>query len=229
MTTKHLPILLFILLGFSTIHYSKHTVSSFPTPSVPTSNTPATYKNNIRSIYRIALQEPTGVRVLGSGIAISAHHVIIAKHMLEQSTLFLIQDVAANKQCDGAFVRCAETADIALLETTATLSNFIHLEFKPEFELGDDIYIIGCRWGLTPYDIRHGSLSYLKYVNALSDELILSSVDAKPGDSGGGVFDSKHNFIGMVSGSLGGCQPGISDNMDFVPVTRIKTFMLLHL
>lgn len=209
-------------------------------PEPPKAKTPPkpvaanTFKHNIMSVYRISLPIPftfndrpgTASRVLGSGVAFDIKHLLVAAHMIvgiddvlnQQFCIQMYDKDDECVECGAKVLRFDLENDLALLESEAPLPNFIKVTSPSPLDIGDELYAIGCRWGISPYDVRTGFLSCKNFSG-----LYLGSVSVQPGDSGGGMFNSNNELVGILKGTVG--DPTFHDIAAFVPISKVKAFL----
>lgn len=186
----------------------------------------------LASVYRVSIGRTTGPNSItifgyGSGMAIDKRHVLTAGHVADplQGDIFRIDIFDIN----GVYVRSIDAKivksnnadlepnkDLGLLEVAEDLPHFTPLDYGA-VEVNDAIYCVGASYGYSPYHVFFGMLAAKASIpfTGLYDAAMCSM----PGNSGGPVFNSKHQFIGvLVRGITGGLTA-------FVPVNTVKEFL----
>jgi len=99
-----------------------------------------------------------------------------------------------------------------------------HFGDSDNLKIGDEIYIVGCPFGYEmAWTLTKGIISGLnRDIDFFGEGLLLQGDAASwPGNSGGGVFDSKGSLIGILVGGVGGYDSislivPIKDCLDFM-------------
>ena len=186
----------------------------------------------IAAVYRVSifLIMPDGSlrqRGSGSGMAIDKRRVLTAAHVAgpQPGMAYMIDIFDVNgkyvRSVPAKIVRTNDSdvnpeLDVALLEAAEDLPHYQPLVYG-DAEVNDVIYCIGASAGMSPYHVFFGLLAGKTSVPypGMYDAAMLGL----PGNSGGPVFNAKHEFIGvLVRGVTGGI-------ILFVPAKTVKTFL----
>lgn len=181
----------------------------------------------VYSHYRITIFRHERQIGSGSGVAISPRRILTAGHVA-------IGFPGVTYHCDlfsdaGRFQRsiplhivatngpASAADDLGLLEADEDLPYCIDMKYGTA-EIGEFIYIIGAAYGTSPQHVSVGR--YTERDNPEVPGLSAAFVILAPGNSGGGVFNFRHELMGiLVQGETG------TTYSLFVPVNRIQTFL----
>ncbi|MCK5610067.1 trypsin-like peptidase domain-containing protein [Candidatus Pacearchaeota archaeon] len=89
-------------------------------------------------------------------------------------------------------------------------------DFLDDYYIGMSISIVGCQCYTMPF-LRKGVVSIMDYDD------VWSSASANGGDSGGGVFDSNGQLIGIIAWKPG---EGFGTGCGFIPIARLYDELL---
>lgn len=139
----------------------------------------------------------------GTAIAISPNLLITNCHILEDRPIIkiMLPDGSDDrvKLVSGDFDK-----DVCLIRYTGVLTGFIK-NVKPSklIEIGEEVYAIGNPAGLSK-SISSGIVSGLRNMDGVTT--IQTNTEISGGSSGGGLFDSAGNLIGITSFGLKGAE-----------------------
>ncbi len=161
----------------------------------------------IRTVQRAAPQVfgtvPTMVDGLGSGVLISPDRVLTASHVVEMADQ--IEVIFLDGRNRTARVVASERfADVALLALDEPVEGLeaARLADSDRVEVGDQVFLIGAPYGVS-HTFTVGYVSGLHRYEAMArsgmGELIQTDAAINPGSSGGPMFNSRGEVIGIVS------------------------------
>ena len=139
--------------------------------------------------------QSSGIVISGDGLVITTAHEIS-----EARTLFV--KWPDKKVFKGRIKFISSLYDLALVETHVETTDFIPLRAPKSIEvpIGQRIYTIGCPYGLIG-TLAQGRIAASPRV--VGDILLYQcDLPVYPGNSGGPVFDSNGELIGLVKGRL---------------------------
>lgn len=168
------------------------------------------------SVY-IEVESIEGWHWSGSGVIIDGK-LITAGHVVDGADYFtIVFNDGFILQGEFDYYKESET-DIGIIDINE-LSGGITIDTT--FKVGDDVFIVGCPFGKKlQNNLTKGIISKLGIDPSIFGNHQIMNVDAVsyPGNSGGGVFDSDGELIGILVGGIGGTE-GISF---CIPVTVVK-------
>ena len=167
----------------------------------------------------------------GTGIAIAPRSILTARHVAdgERGIEYHLEMFDADGVMIGwqiaRFVRAGQDhdTDLALLSVKDDLPFFLKNFALGKVDVGQRIYDVGAALGLAPFNVTWGTLASKN--DEASDEsqihgLWQATLGASPGCSGGGVYNTKNELVGVLT--MGA--PGTPINF-FVPVQLIAAFL----
>jgi serine protease Do len=168
------------------------------------------------SVY-IGVETIDGEHWAGSGVIVGGK-LITAGHVVDGADYFKII-FNDGFILEGEFNYYKETeADVGIIDINELSGGII---IDTTFKVGDDIFIMGCPFGRNlQNNLTKGIISKLSIDPSIFGNHQIMNVDAGsyPGNSGGGVFDSDGELIGILVGGIGG-----TDGISFcIPSTVIK-------
>lgn len=172
------------------------------------------------SIVAIARQNPSGVQLLGTGFMIGSGLIVTTKHVTNGDDLNLSvippkYDFSDYQDTSDLEVQIFPTRivaidpirDICILQSNFTGSPSYQLSGTDDVEPGSSVVVMGYphadhgRLVLTQQNTQVGA-KILIDSNGISTKHIVLNTQARPGQSGGPVFDETGNLvIGMLIGS----------------------------
>ncbi len=147
-------------------------------------------------------------RGLGSGVLVSPScHILTAAHVVDRSTKILVK--TQDGQMRSATVLFSEpNADIALLKLDTPDTNLFHAKLgnSENLAVGQNIYAIGSPYGMEN-SFSSGVISALRSFDKIYDgtikvEFIQTDAAINSGNSGGPLFNSQGEVVGIASSIL---------------------------
>lgn len=144
----------------------------------------------------------------GSGVLISHDcFILTAAHVVDGSSDILVK-TQDGKMRKATILFSEKTADIALLQLTVLDGNLAHAQLGDSDDLvvGQNVFAIGSPYGLE-HSFSSGIISSFRGFNRLYDgtvnvEFIQTDAAINSGNSGGPLFNSKGEVIGIASSIL---------------------------
>lgn len=177
-----------------------------PPPARINSALPSASQVNLAASYRISiLDEFGGVVGAATGVAVDKRSIISAGHVVSPGAKYQLD--LFNE--DGEFSygipliidrwndpSLEPNRDLALFHTEQDVPHFTTLRYVKNIRVSDWVYTIGARFGEAPYCIGWGQLA--SKTSRDFPGLWLAALDSAPGNSGGGVWNSRHEFVGIL-------------------------------
>ena len=162
---------------------------------------------------------------LGSGVLVSEDGLIVtAAHVVKVASAILVEFVDG-QQLKAEVHKIAPEADIAVIKTIGKPKNPVVARFanSDEVNIGDPVYIIGCPMGLY-HSLSVGYISgrhtqNLDFSRAGKIEFFQTDAAINQGNSGGPMFNTKGEIIGIVSSIL--TQSGGFEGLGFVATSNM--------
>lgn len=146
----------------------------------------------------------------GSGVVIDYDKVLTCYHLTDEGvTDFEIQYNDSDKNYIATLESIQPEKDLAILKPSK--QDVKPVKLGTEIRLGEKIYIISSPQG------KKNVVTTGTVVAPYYNGKILSSIQTKPGSSGGGVFNTKGELIGIVSSRI-----DEFNETYFVPLNNIK-------
>lgn len=153
--------------------------------------------------YRKALNM-AGVQTSGSGFIIQKKgklYVITNAHVIENASnetgsikIFTFD----RQQYEAILIGGDNFYDIAVLEIKQSPSNLKSVQFRnTETRIGETVFAVGNPLGRHPYSVMNGIISAKNRIISNRPGYLQSSATLSGGNSGGPLFDSKGNVIGI--------------------------------
>ena len=162
------------------------TFNPMPTPEPDT--LPTVAEMAVTRAYKVETMFGSGSGVcIAKGFMLTAHHVIFGKNKVQVTVGGTVYDVESWETIEGM------DAVILKVDTPACP---VTLRVVPLI-VGDIVFIVGYPWGSGPI-ITTGIMS------GRWNELLLLDAGARAGNSGGPVFDSNGELVGIVIMATGG-------------------------
>ena len=147
----------------------------------------------------------------GSGVFIDDDMILTAAHILENATFLNIE------LSDGTVLKSSdfyidEERDIGFISVDANELCIAKLSSKP-VQLGDLVYLVGAPQNkIFMFTLTKGIVSHLDrdFPDWNWNDLIQVDADGGPGSSGGPLYSSEGNLVGMYVGHSNGGGQGIS-------------------
>ncbi|AXT19904.1 PDZ domain-containing protein [Flavobacteriaceae bacterium AU392] len=145
---------------------------------------------------------------LGSGVIISGEcHILTAAHVVDGAKEIYVK-TNDGKLREASILFSEKTADIALLKLKVHDANLAHAKFgnSDALAIGQQVYAIGSPYGLEN-SFSTGIISAFRNFNTLYDgtvgvEFIQTDAAINSGNSGGPIFNSSGEVIGIASSIL---------------------------
>lgn len=144
---------------------------------------------------------------LGSGTLIRDNMILTAAHVVANAKAIMVEFYDGEKIQATTF-RISRLADVAVikLESAPTKARVAKIGNSDELRIGEEIFVIGAPMGLT-YSLSSGIISGRhSEKNPLDDNKVLeflqTDASINTGNSGGPMFNSKGEVIGIVSSIL---------------------------
>lgn len=158
----------------------------------------------INNVLIVEVNTVGGEIIKGSAIIINPYNVISVAHLFS----FPVESIIAysyNKQSSFnlTLIDCNESKDLALLSTDVKVGDYKNLKMisKTEVFYGDKIVKIGNALG-QGISIDSGIVSNpfqkIEFEDNVFD-VIQVSINIRSGDSGGAIFNTKGEFLGIIS------------------------------
>lgn len=190
---------------------------------LPKKEIPDLYLEHINSVVKIT---DISNNWYGSGVFISDNLIVTAGHVVWDANELEIELIDGAKYCSTDFYfPDVNEADIAFIKVkTKPVEKAIPIS---DIEIGEVVFTIGGPLDLFP-TLTVGHISNLDIVNDYFGEANLLQTDCQvnPGNSGGALFDTKGNIVGIVIGYKGYSGNGIG----FCTTSKtIKKYLKIYL
>ncbi|KKN77422.1 hypothetical protein LCGC14_0359810 [marine sediment metagenome] len=153
----------------------------------------------------------------GSGVIVSKDGLIVtAGHMVDRAIKITVR-LNDGREFEAVEWQKENYTDLGLIKIDSNNLPTVLLGDSDNEFLGNQVFIIGCPFGKQLYNtVTTGIVSGLKRDIDLFGEKLLIQVDSQawPGNSGGGLFNSNGELIGVLVGAMSGydgisvCIPG---------------------
>ena len=144
---------------------------------------------------------------LGSGVLVRDNYILTASHVVANAKAIMVEFFDGEK-IPAITYRISKIADVAIikLESAPSKAKEAVIGRSDEVRIGDEIFVIGAPMGLT-YSLSTGIISGRhSEKNPRNDEKILeffqTDASINTGNSGGPMYNSKGEVIGIVSSIL---------------------------
>lgn len=152
----------------------------------------------------------------GTGFFVSDHgHLITNQHVVEGADKIVV--FYEDGKVEAEVLAASEKWDIAILKAPIENTPFVRIADSGTVKLGDEVFTIGFPMVLNQGFSPKFSKGNISSENGLRDDpdQFQISLAVQPGNSGGGLFNSKGEVVGIVSGSLNKIKSLIEDG--FIP------------
>ncbi len=161
----------------------------------------------------------------GSGIFISPTVILTCAHVIEDAeNIHIVQSSNNNNKLKANVLCVCYDRDIALLtikNEDAFIKN-INLKKSYNIEQGIDVVVVG-------YPIGQHQIKYTKgIISGITDGLIQTDASVNSGNSGGGLFDTNGNLLGLVSSGIDSAE-GIGFAIPIKNVDVVIDEMYIHM
>ena len=146
------------------------------------------YQVDIQTLqdYTVMIQSYDGEVKQGSGVFIGPNLVITCKHVIRGRKN--IQLIVNGTQIKGEVVKDDGKLDLALLKVEG---DYPYSQLRLDPEIGEKIYVVGAPVGYEDTVTRG-------YIANITEDYLLLDARISGGCSGGGVFDTQGNLLGIV-------------------------------
>jgi serine protease Do len=142
----------------------------------------------------------SGFIISNDGYILTNHHVIEAAYTYGYDLAVFTQD---GTRYDAEIVGFERDNDVAVLKIGASGLNAVTTGDSGAMRVGDEVYTVGDPLGQLDYTMTDGIISALDRVIAVDEKTSISmfqiSAAVNSGNSGGPVYNSKGDVIGIVS------------------------------
>lgn len=159
----------------------------------------------------------------GSGVIISADgYIVTNNHVIESATKISVS-LSDDESYDAVLVGTDDVTDIALLKIEASDLHYAVIGDSDALRIGDKVNVIGNALGELSGTLTVGYVSGLDRDITMSDgttmNLLQMDAAVNPGNSGGGVFNTKGELIGITDAKMSSTEV---EGLGFaIPVTDI--------
>ena len=201
------------------------TVAPTPTAPRPTTNRAPDNRGNrsaeltasaLFALNRDSVVTVNNTKALGSGVIVDPSGLIITNlHVIAQDNIARIT-LANGRQIEHVMVAGVDaTRDLILLKVNAGSLPSVQLGESTGVAVGERVYAIGSPKGLE-LSLSDGIVSAVRDVDG--DEAIQTTAAISPGSSGGGLFNSRGELIGITTFKVRG-----GENINFaMPVRYVR-------
>jgi Flp pilus assembly protein TadD len=134
---------------------------------------------------------------LGSGVAIAPNLVITNCHVVENGSSLRIS--RGHKKWAARLIRALPNHDLCGLRPAQLDLEPVSIRSSSTLETGESVYAIGAPEGLE-LTFSQGIISALRETDGV--HMVQTSAPTSPGSSGGGLFDTEGNLVGITSFQL---------------------------
>ncbi len=147
-------------------------------------------------------QQSSPVSGAGSGVIISADgYIVTNNHVIEKASKITVA-LADNTEYEATLVGTDDVTDVALLKIDAQNLSYAVIGDSSALRIGDTANVIGNPLGKLSGTLTVGVISGLDREITMSDgtkmNLIQMDAAVNPGNSGGGVFNSAGELVGIT-------------------------------
>ena len=160
------------------------------------------FKSASRSVYvvlafanQIALENIQPL-AQGSAVAIDDFHLLTNCHVLEGGEVFVIGKSESETLNSTTIVQADYSGDRCIVRSNNSVTPVQGVRRFESLEVGEGVFAIGSPSGLEN-TLSEGLISGKRNHNDLS--LVQTSASISPGSSGGGLFDSRGNLVGITT------------------------------
>lgn len=174
----------------------RRAVASSPAPagSIPPGSPEELFSTVSASIVRVFAGDPAKPSKQGSGVVIEAARVVTNCHVVAGGGRITVK---AGLAAHSATVRVAdEERDLCVLDVPGLDAPAVPLGTVANLRVGQRVYAIGAPLGLE-LTLSEGIVSSLRVVP--EGKVIQTTAPVSPGSSGGGLFDTRGELVGIVT------------------------------
>lgn len=186
--------------------------------------------NNLKAVATLYAKDKDGKDIgQASGIFVKPTGVLATNyHVIKGAANIIAQLPSGAIYVLRGILDTDERADIAILQFEATETPSVRgLGDSNSLQIGDEVYAIGAPVSLE-HTVSKGNISNLSQ-DIDGEHLIQFTAPISPGSSGGGLFDTTGNVIGITAASRNirhGSQAGLAQNLNFaVPINSVKDIL----
>jgi hypothetical protein len=132
----------------------------------------------------------------GSAVAIDDFHLLTNCHVLEGGEVFVIGKSESETLNSATIVQADSSGDRCIVRSNNSVTPVQGVRRFESLEVGEGVFAIGSPSGLEN-TLSEGLVSGKRNHNDLS--LVQTSASISPGSSGGGLFDSRGNLVGITT------------------------------
>ena len=212
-----------------------------PKPATAALTPAELYENNVDSIVAITTsgtavnywgyQIPTGAK--GSGFIVSEDGYVLTNfHVVEDSNEIEVA-LYNGKTYKAEIIGCDTSNDVAVLKIDGDGFKAVTIGDSDNLKVGEDVYAIGNPLGDLTFSMTQGIVSALNRPVQLSSSqsmnLIQTDCAINSGNSGGALFNSKGEVVGITNAkysSSGSSNEASIDNIGFaIPINTVKNIV----
>lgn len=166
-----------------------------------------THSKSVVTIYTISISTKNGAsktsRGVGSGVLIEEDQILTAAHVVDGAHIISVH-FHDGKRVPATIVTSLESSDIALLklERSAPTPTVAVLADSDKTRIGSEVFIIGSPFGISQtlsVGYLSGRMNRGLLVGGTPIEFLQTDTAINTGNSGGPMFNSKGEVIGIVS------------------------------
>lgn len=159
----------------------------------------------------------------GSGVVVSEDGLIITNHHVIDGATSIVVRLANGEEYDAQLIASDAQTDVAVLRINATNLQPAILGDSDNLVVGEDVIAVGNPLGSLGGTVTDGIISALDREITIDDQtmtLLQTSAAISPGNSGGGLFNTKGELIGVVNAKSSGSNV---EGLGFaIPVNVVK-------
>jgi serine protease Do len=166
---------------------------------------------------------------LGSGVLVRDNYILTAAHVVANAKAIMVEFFDGEK-IPAVTYRISKTADVAVIKLESAPSNAKQavIGSSDDVRIGEEIFVIGAPMGLT-YSLSRGIISGRHSEKSpISDHKILeffqTDASINTGNSGGPMYNSKGEVIGIVSSILS--RSGGFEGIGFAATSQVAKDLL---
>ncbi|MHB8277099.1 MAG: trypsin-like peptidase domain-containing protein [Candidatus Humimicrobiaceae bacterium] len=204
--------------------------TTIPTTTVPKTTT-TTIVNNVLdiesllpSVVDVYCKYKNGQEDSGSGVILSVDGYIVTNYHVVRDSQNIVVQTKNNNQLDAQVIFTNETHDIALIKVTSSALSVADLGSSSKLKIGEEVIAIGSPLGLSS-TVTKGIVSARRdllnmklqldensFITVSIPGAIQHDAALNPGNSGGPLFNSKGEVIGInnMGFSLSGSDSGLN-------------------
>ncbi len=150
-------------------------------------------KNTKNSIVRVV--SSNHMNYIATGVVIKNNYILTSSTILNHKYKNICVYDYDNKKYDVGLIGRDFVNSLTLLKFDQK-NNFKELTISESYDIGETVYLVGAFYNRFPS-------VYMGIISSKSDNEILINAPSVPGMSGGAIFNSKGELIGILRGSFG--------------------------